>query len=105
MPRNGVYFSLVAYPFVSLWNALYFVLVTLLWSNLFGIKQRTRSLARKPRSSFMASRTPSKPFKNQNSLDETDDGLPEEILNLRTHHKQAYGYITKALEIDEEEGK
>ena len=53
----------------------------------------------------MASRTPSKPFKNQNSLDETDDGLPEEILNLRTHHKQAYGYITKALEIDEEEGK
>ena len=53
----------------------------------------------------MASRTPSKPFKNQNSLDETDDGLPEKILNLRTHHKQAYGYITKALEIDEEEGK
>ena len=53
----------------------------------------------------MASRTPSKPFKNQNSLDETDDGLPEEILSLRTHHKQAYGYITKALEIDEEEGK
>ncbi|CAH3179806.1 unnamed protein product [Porites evermanni] len=104
MPRNGAYFSLAAYPFVSLWNALYFVLVTLLWSNLFGIKQRTRSLARKPRSSFMASRTPSKPFKNQNSLDETDDGLPEEILNLRTHHKQAYGYITKALEIDEEEG-
>lgn len=104
MPRNGAYFSLVAYPFVSLWNALHFVLVTLLWSNLFGIKQRTRSLARKPRSSFMASRTPSKPFKNQNSLDETDDGLPEEILNLRTHHKQAYGYITKALEIDEEEG-
>ena len=105
MPRNGAYFSLVAYPFVSLWNALYFVLVTLLWSNLFGIKQRTRSLARKPRPPVMASRTPSKPFKNQNSVDETDDGLPEEILNLRRHHKQAYGCITKALEIDEEEGK
>lgn len=105
MPRSGAHLSLVAYPFVSLWNALYYVLVTLLWSNLFGIKQRTRSSAGKPRPPFMASRTPSKPFKNQNSVDETDDGLPEEIVNLRTHHKQAYGYITKALAIDEEEGK
>ena len=106
MPRNGSYLSLVAYPFVSLWNSLYFVLVTLLWSNLFGTKQEKvkRSARSRTRLSFMASRAPSKPYKNQNSIDETDDDLPGEIANLRAHHKQAYGYIAKALEIDEEGG-
>ena len=108
MTRNGTYLSLVAYPFVSLWNALYFVLVTLLWSNLFGTKQRkvARSAARGTRrfKTIMASRTPPKPYKTQNSMDEIDDSLPEEIINLRMHHKQAYDFIAKALEIDEEAG-
>lgn len=106
MPRNGTYVSLVAYPFVSLWSAAYFVLVTLLWKNLFGTKQRkvARSAGRRTQKSFMASRAPPKPWKTQNSVDETDDGLPEEIIDLRAHHKQAYGYIAKALEIDEEGG-
>lgn len=105
MPRNGTYLSLVAYPFVSLWNSLYFVLVTLLWSNLFGTKQaKVNRSVRRTRHSFMASRAPSKPYKNQNSVDETDGDLPEEIANLRAHHKQAYGYIAKALEIDEAGG-
>ncbi|KAJ7376494.1 hypothetical protein OS493_034230 [Desmophyllum pertusum] len=51
----------------------------------------------------MASRSPrdGKPYKPQSSVDEIDDGLPGEIVSLRAHHKQAYGYIAKALEIDE----
>ena len=106
MPLNGTYLSLVASPFVSLWNALYSVLVTLLWSNLFGTKQRKINRSdRGKRRLFMASRAPPKPCKTQNSVDETDDGLPGEIVNLRAHHKQAYGYIAKALEIDEGGGK
>ena len=108
MPRNGTYFSLVAYPFILLWNAIYFVLVVSLWSNLFGTNQRkvAKSAARGTRrfKNIMASRTPPKPCKTQNSLDETDDSLPEEIINLRVHHKQAYEFIAKALEIDEEGG-
>lgn len=108
MPRNGTFFSLVAYPFISLWNAVYFVLVTSLWSKLFGTKQRkvAGSTARGTRrfKNIMASRTPPKPWKTQNSVDETDDSLPEEIINLRVHHKQAYDFIAKALQIDEEGG-
>lgn len=97
---------MVASPFVSLWNVLHFVFVTLLWSNLFGTKKRkvARSAAQGSRRRIMASKTPPKPCKTQNSLDETDDNLPMEIVNLRTHHKQAYSYIAKALEIDEEGG-
>lgn len=106
MPRDGSYISVVASPFVSLWNVLHFVFVTLLWSNLFGTKKRkvARSAAQGSRRRIMASKTPPKPCKTQNSLDETDDDLPMEIVNLRAHHKQAYSYIAKALEIDEEGG-
>lgn len=53
----------------------------------------------------MASRTPPKPIRPQISVDETEDGLPEEIGRLRAHHKQAYDYILKALEIDEGGGR
>ncbi|KAL9952617.1 hypothetical protein ACROYT_G039893 [Oculina patagonica] len=51
----------------------------------------------------MASRSPRdrKPCKSQNSVEDSEDGLPGEIVRLRGHHKQAYGYIAKALEIDE----
>lgn len=111
MPPNGRYLAVVASPFISLWNALYFVFVTLLWSNLFGSKKkeiRWRRSHHISRSSYMASRSPregsGRPYKPQNSLDECDDGLPKEIANLRAYHKQAYGYIAKALEIDEEGG-
>lgn len=108
MNRNGSYLSVVASPFVSLWNTLYFVFVTLLWSNLFGVKKSKVNRSRQvTRSSYMASRSPRDrgPYKSQNSVDESDDGLPGEIISLRAHHKQAYGYIAKALEIDEEGGK
>ena len=108
MHRNGTYLSVVASPFVSLWNTLYFVFVTLLWSNLFGTKKVNRSRRYQvTQSSYMASRSPRDkgPCKSQNSVDESDEGLPGEIVSLRAHHKQAYGYIAKALEIDEEGGK
>lgn len=109
MPRNGSYLSVITLPFVSLWNAVCFVLVTLLWSNLFGTKKKRKAVKgsnQVVRTSYMASRSPRdrKPYKSQNSVDETEDGLPREIANLRAHHKQAYGYIAKALEIDEEGG-
>ena len=105
MPRNGSYLLVIASPFVSLWNAVCFVLVTLLWSNLFGTKKKVKR-SYQTRNSYMASRSPRdrKPCKSQNSLDENEDGLPGEIVCLRSHHKQAYGYIAKALEIDEEGG-
>ena len=110
MNRNGSYLSLVVSPFVSVWNTLYFVFVTLFWSKLFGTKRRkvTRSQRYQViRSSNMASRSPRdrRPCKSQNSVDESDEGLPGEIVSLRAHHKQAYGYIAKALEIDEEGGE
>lgn len=110
MPRNGSYLSVVASPFVSLWNTVYFVLVTLLWSNLFGTNKKKVNRSRRyqvTRSSYMASRSPRDrgPCKSQNSVDESDEGLPGEIVSLRAHHKQAYGHIAKALEIDEEGGK
>lgn len=107
MNRNGSYLSVVASPFVSLWNTLYFVFVTLLWSNLFGTKKSKVNRSRQvTRISYMASRSPRdrRPCKSQNSVDESDEGLPGEIVSLRAHHKQAYGYIAKALEIDEEGG-
>lgn len=110
MNHNGSYLSLVASPFVSLWNTLYFVFVTLLWSKLFGTKKKKVNRSHRyqvTRSSYMASRSPRDrgPCKSQNSVDESDEGLPGEIVNLRAHHKQAYGYIAKALQIDEEGGK
>ena len=108
MNHNGRYLSVVASPFVSLWNTLYFLVVTLLWSNLFGTKKSKVNRSRQViRSSYMASRSPRDRgrCKSQNSVDESDEGLPGEIVSLRAHHKQAYGYIAKALEIDEEGGK
>lgn len=110
MPRNGSYLSVVASPFVSLWNTVYFVFVTLLWSNLFGTNKKKVNRSRRyqvTRSSYMASRSPRDrgPCKSQNSVDESDEGLPGDIVSLRAHHKQAYGHIAKALEIDEEGGK
>lgn len=112
MHRNGTYLSLVAYPFVSVWKAVCFLFVTLLWSNLFGTKKRKKAaiLEGAAKSTgrsrvIMASRAPSKPIKKREiSVDETDDDLPEDIINLRAHHKQSYSYIAKALEIDEEGG-
>lgn len=110
MNHNGSYLSVVASPFVSLWNTLYFVFVTLLWSKLFGTKKKKVNRSHRyqvTRSSYMASRSPRDrgPCKSQNSVDESDEGLPGEIVSLRAHHKQAYGYIAKALQIDEEGGK
>ena len=110
MHRNGGYLSVVASPFVSIWNTLYFVFVTLLWSNFFGVKRKKVDRSHRyqvTRTSYMASRSPRDrgPWKSQNSVDESDEGLPGDIVSLRAHHKQAYGYIAKALEIDEEGGK
>lgn len=110
MHRYGSRLSLVIYPVVSVWNAVCFLLVTLLWSNFFGTKKKAAipvAAQSCPRQSLftMASRSPPKPIKPQNSVDETEDGLPEEIGRLRAHHKQAYDYILKALEIDERGGR
>ncbi|EDO29570.1 predicted protein [Nematostella vectensis] len=49
----------------------------------------------------MASRAP--PRRGQSSED-NEDGLPAEIFNVRRHHKQAYAYIARALEVDEGQG-
>ena len=110
MSPNG-YLDVLVSPFVSLWNAFCFVFVTLLWSNLFG-RKKERIWSKRARYSNipadMASRSPRdgrRPCKTQSSLDEGDDGLPRDIANLRAYHKQAYGYIAKALEIDEEGGQ
>ena len=35
---------------------------------------------------------------------ENDAEIPEAIANIRRHHKQAYSYIAKALNIDETAG-
>ncbi|XP_058954902.2 spastin-like [Pocillopora verrucosa] len=109
MSPNG-YLDVLVSPFVSLWNAFCFVFVTLLWSNLFG-RKKERIWSKRARYSNipadMASGSPRdgrRPCKSQSSLDEGDDGLPRDIANLRAYHKQAYGYIAKALEIDEEGG-
>ncbi|XP_022808307.1 spastin-like isoform X1 [Stylophora pistillata] len=110
MSPNGRYLHVVASPFVSLWNALYFVFVTLLWSNLFGRKKegiKSRRARYWNRTTYMASRSPrdgKRPCKSQSSFDEFEDDLPKDIAHLRAYHKQAYGYIAKALEIDEEGG-
>lgn len=106
MHLYGSLLSLVIYPVVSVWNAICFLFVTLLWSNFFGTKKKAAIPVGAPscprQSRFtMASRSPPKPIRPQNSVDETEDGLPEEIGRLRAHHKQAYDYILKALEIDE----
>ena len=45
--------------------------------------------------------TGSKSFSSQRSTEDTDGNLPDEIADIRLHHKQAYTYIAKALEIDE----
>ena len=110
MHLYGSLLSLVIYPVVSVWNAICFLFVNLLWSNSFGTKKKAAIPVAAPscprQSRFtMASRSPPKAIRPQNSVDETEDGLPEEIGRLRAHHKQAYDYILKALEIDEGGGR
>ena len=102
----GKSFGVVAYPLIALWKALHFMLIVVVWSNLFGTKRSNITQSSDTRSNGMAASSNNKrPCKSQLSLEETDDDLPQEIVKLRTHHKQAYGYIAKALEIDEEGGK
>ena len=80
-------------PFIYIYYGIHFIIVAGLGCKIFGRK--------KIRMASGSNATGSRSFRSQRSTEEVDCSLPEEIVNVRLHHKQAYTYIAKALEIDE----
>ena len=68
-----------------------------IWANLTGSSVAKFKMAGRPASG--------RPVRNQDPVVDGRDDTPREIASLHAHQKQAYGYIAKALEIDEGEGE
>ena len=103
MPNDGLAKSLLlplillSSSLVSLWHAIIFLFVDVIWANLTGSSVAKFKMAGRPASG--------RPVRNQDPVVDGRDDTPREIASLHAHQKQAYGYIAKALEIDEGEGE
>ena len=81
-------------PFKLVLYAVLHVLVVVFWSRLWG-KMASRGNSPKSKDESNA---------GSNYGGENDAEILEAIANIRRHHKQAYSYIAKALNIDETAG-
>ena len=88
----GEYFvRAIIFSLKLLFYGVFQVFYVLIWSRLWG---KMASRGRKGTSS-----------KNEDGSDNVDGSIPQAILDVRRHHKQAYAFINKALSIDESAGR